>query len=443
MLTERVMRLMAAKQRNDRSSDGVRKLSEKQLAVFNWWRGEPGRRFEGIICDGAVRSGKTWSMSISFVIWACATFSGHDFAFCGKTITSVKRNLVVPLLRAAKEWGMTAKEYPSKNYVEIGIGGSVNRFYLFGGRDESSAALIQGMTLTGVLLDEAALMPRSFVEQAVARVSVNGSKLWFNCNPEHKLHWFKREWIDKARDKHLLYIHFELSDNPSLSREVIRRYGRLYSGAFYERFVLGKWVSTQGLVYPMFSEKSHVADRLPDSFERYAVSCDYGTVNPASFGLWGLSSGVWYRMAEYYYDSRREGIQRTDEEHYAALERLCGERIIDRVVVDPSAASFIECIRRHGKYRVIPAKNDVLTGIRRVADMLGAGRIRISDVCRDCIREFGLYRWQESGGADAPVKENDHAMDDVRYFVMSELPSAGDGAGGFFVASAIRGKADN
>lgn len=429
---------MTRRRRNERAEViGGRKFSRKQLRVMTWWAAEEGRRYEGIICDGAVRSGKTWSMGISFVLWACTTFNGHDFAFCGKTITSVRRNLVTPLLRSADEWGLRAKEYPSKNYVEITVGGSTNRFYLFGGRDESSAALIQGMTLTGVLLDEAALMPRSFVEQAVARCSVTGSKLWFNCNPEHRLHWFKREWIDKAREKRLLYLHFELADNPSLGAEVIRRYGRLYSGAFYERFVLGKWVSTEGLIYPMFSEESCVVDALPDTFERYAVSCDYGTVNPASFGLWGESSGIWYRIAEYYYSSKREGMQRTDEEHYAALERLCGERVIEQVVVDPSAASFIECIRRHGRFRVAAAKNDVLTGIRRTADVISQGKLKIHRSCVDCIREFGLYRWSESGSADAPVKENDHAMDDVRYFVMRFMPSGGEG-GGFFVAALDR-----
>jgi len=436
LLWEAVRADMSLKKQNKGIFDiGGKKISKKQMAVLTWWKALEGERYEGIICDGAVRSGKTWSMGISFVIWACSSFRGHDLAFCGKTITSVRRNLVTPLIRSAAQWGFTVKEYPSKNYLEIGMFGNVNRFYLFGGRDESSAALIQGVTLAGVLLDEAALMPRSFVEQAVARCSVTGSKLWFNCNPEHRLHWFKREWIDKASEKRLLYIHFELSDNPSLSREVISRYGRLYSGAFYERFVLGRWVSTEGLVYPMFSEKLHTVDTLPDVFEKYAVSCDHGTVNPASFGLWGLSSGIWYRISEYYYDSRREGIQRTDEEHYAALERLCGDRVIDCVVVDPSAASFIECIRRHGKFRVMPAKNDVLTGIRRVADVLNSGGIKIHRSCADCIREFGLYRWQESGGSDAPVKENDHAMDDIRYFVMSVMSSA---PSGFFVASTVR-----
>ena len=278
-------------------------------------------------------------------------------------------------------------------------------------------------------------MPRSFVEQAVARCSVTGSRLWFNCNPENSRHWFKTEWIDKAPDKNLLYLHFSLEDNPSLSRKVIARYKKLYSGPFYQRFVLGKWTDTQGLVYSMFDEKKHVVSTLPQSFEKYAVSCDYGTVNPSSFGLWGLAEGVWYRMREYYYDSRREGTARTDEEHYRGLEALCEGVNVSRVVCDPSAASFIECIRRHGKFKVVPAKNDVLSGIRRVSDALTGGSIKISSDCRDCIREFGLYRWDTSAGKDSPLKENDHAMDDVRYFV-SEFAAAR--SNGFFVISLER-----
>ena len=336
------------------------------------------------------------------------------------------------LVKWSEKLGFTIKENVSKNYMDVFFGKKCNRYYLFGGKDEASASLIQGVTLAGVLMDETALMPRSFVEQAVARCSVEGSKLWFNCNPDNPYHWFKREWIDKAAEKNLLYIHFELSDNPSLSEEVIRRYERLYTGAFYERFVLGKWSAAEGLVYPMFDEKKHVAESLPEEFERYAVSCDYGTVNPSSFGLWGKKGEVWYRIAEYYYDSAREGTRRTDEEHYAGLEELIGERGVEYVVCDPSAASFIQCIRRHGKFRVVQANNDVVSGIRRTQDMIRGGGLRIYKGCTDILREFTLYRWDENAGRDSPIKENDHAMDDMRYFVCSLEE---ENAGGFAAIS--------
>ncbi len=409
-------------------------FSKKQLEVLSWWQKPEYSQFDAIICDGAVRSGKTSCMSISFAAWAMREFSSTDFAICGKTITSVKRNLVNGLIRDLKELGFSVSEKASRNYFDVTFRSTTNRFYVFGGKDESSASLIQGMTLGGVLLDEVVLMPRSFVEQAIARCSREGSKLWFNCNPENPSHWFYTEWIKKASLKNALYIHFEMSDNPSLSKRVLKRYESLYSGAFYERYVLGKWTAVSGVVYPMFSPDVHIAKETP-MCSRFAVSCDYGTVNPASFGLWGESGGVWYRLSEYYYSSKIEGSMRTDEEHYSALEKLCDGRKIEAVVCDPSAASFIECIRRHGKFEVLPAKNDVISGIRRVSDALRSRKIMFTPECKDSLREFSLYRWDERSGNDSVIKENDHAMDDIRYFV-SEFVDRG--ADDYFFASLSR-----
>ncbi len=343
----------------------------------------------------------------------------------------------MPLLPVLKELGFACTEKLSQNLVEIEFNGNKNRFYVFGGRDESSAALIQGMTLGGVMLDEVALMPRSFVEQALARCSVKGSKMWFNCNPENPQHWFHTEWILKAKEKNCLYLHFTMEDNPSLSPAIIKRYKSLYSGAFYERFVEGKWVAAQGLVYPFFSESACVA--LPKGECRsFYISCDYGTVNPASFGLWGEYRGVWYRIDEFYFDSRAEGYQKTDEEYYADLEKLAGDRDIEAVIVDPSAVSFIECIRRKGKFNVIPAKNDVLDGIRRAAEAIKSGKIKIAPACKDIIREFGLYRWDSASARDSVRKEHDHAMDDMRYFVSTVLEGGGDE--GFFAIASERSR---
>ena len=413
----------------------ISKLSAKQKLTMNWWGDPKYSDYDAVICDGAVRSGKTLSMSLGFVLWASCSFNGGAFAICGKTVTSLRRNVITPLLPMLRDYGFTCIEKVSRNYIDLTFLGHTNRFYLFGGRDEGSAALIQGMTLSGVFLDEAALMPRSFVEQALARCSVSGSKMWFNCNPDNPAHWFYTEWIKKAEEKHALYIHFTMDDNPSLSDALKQRYRRLYSGAFYDRFVLGKWTASHGVVYPMFSEKKHVYSGDVEC-ERFVISCDYGTVNPSSFGLWGLSGGVWYRLSEYYYASKREGVSRTDEEHYTALERLAGGREISRVIVDPSAASFIECIRRHGRFRVVKADNDVITGIRNVSSALSENRLRFHESCRDIIREFHLYSWNEKTGTDAPIKENEHAMDDMRYFVADMLKNDGDG--GFFALSVSR-----
>ena len=396
-------------------------FSKKQLEVLSWWTpSKPAAKCDGIICDGAVRSGKTLCMSISFISWAMFGFKNTSFALCGKTIKSVKRNVAVPLLNTLRDIGFDVNEKISSNLFEVSLNDRKNTFYLFGGRDESSAALIQGMTLGGVLFDEVALMPRSFVEQAIARCSLEHSKLWFNCNPEYPQHWFHREWIKKTKEKNIHYLHFTMDDNPSLSPKIRERYKNLYSGSFYDRFVLGKWVATEGLVYPFMSDDSMFCDIPKGDFSEFAVSCDYGTVNPASFGLWGRLGDTWYRINEYYYNSRAEGSSRTDEEHYSGLCQLIGDRKISTVVVDPSAASFIEVIRRHGKYTVKPAKNNVLDGIRQTSTALKQGKIKICKNCRDSINEFGLYRW-DTGGKDTPVKENDHAMDDIRYFVTTVM----------------------
>ncbi len=408
--------------------------SPKQKIVLNWWRDTRLRDYDAILCDGSVRSGKTTAMSQSFLVWSMTRFDSRNFAICGKTVSSLKRNLAEPLMEFARKLNYTVDFKVSKNYFDVSKGRCKNRYYLFGGKDESSASLIQGITLAGVLLDEAALMPRSFVEQALARCSVSGSKLWFNCNPDSSFHWLKREWIDKRCEKNLLYLTFTLDDNPALTPAIRQRYHRLYSGVFYERFVLGKWVCAEGLVYPMFERSRCVVGSVPKGITRYAVSCDYGTVNPTSMGLWGESEGVWYRVGEYYYDSKREGSRRTDEEHYKALEQLIAGRNVEKMIVDPSASSFIECIRRHGRIKVTTAKNDVLAGIGRVSDALLSNSIKFCENCADSIREFSLYRW-DGTGKDAPLKENDHAMDDIRYFVSEYLTRKPDS---FYVMSLER-----
>lgn len=413
----------------------ISSFSEKQKTAISWWSRPVYAGYDAVICDGAVRSGKTLSMSLGFVFWASGSFSGGTFAMCGKTITSLRRNVVTPLLDMLRGIGFTCCERVSGNYVDITLLGRTNRFYLFGGKDEGSASLIQGITLSGVFLDEVALMPRSFVEQALARCSVSSSKMWFNCNPNNPSHWFYTEWIKKAEEKHALYLHFTMDDNPSLSEKLKNRYKRLYSGSFYDRFVLGKWTASEGVVYPMFSRERHTYSG-DVSCERYVISCDYGTVNPSSFGLWGFSEGKWLRIREYYYSSKREGISRTDEEHYQALEELAGTLKIEKVIVDPSAASFIECIRRHKRFRVVKAHNDVITGIRNVSVALKQDKLLINESCRDIIREFSLYRWNEKSAGDFPIKENDHAMDDMRYFVSEML--ADNEADEFFAVSVAR-----
>lgn len=409
-------------------------FSPKQKTVLTWW--VPGSRYfskDAIICDGAVRSGKTLAMGLGFFLWAMSSFDGKKFGICGKTISSLRRNVLSEILPRLTELGMQWRERRSDNQLTVTFRGRENQFYIFGGQDESSASLIQGITLAGVLLDEVALMPRSFVEQACARCSVEGSRLWFNCNPAGPSHWFYRTWILEAGKRNCLRLSFTMEDNPGLTESIRKRYQKLYTGVFYRRFILGEWVQAEGRVYDFFS--AEMLGKEPVDCDKWYISCDYGTVNPTSMGLWGRSGGVWYRVKEFYFSSRQEMRQMTDEEYAKALEKLAGGRNITAVIVDPSAASFIEVLRRKG-WRVQKAHNDVLGGIRLTSDCLKAGKIVICEGCTDCIREMDAYVWDLSDGArDKVRKENDHAMDDMRYFVATVL---GEKRGGFAACSVER-----
>ncbi len=410
------------------------RFSPKQLRVMTWWcEKSPYRDMDAIICDGAVRSGKTVCMAISFVLWAFYRFDATDFAICGKTIRNVKRNILNSLLPMLKELGFICQLKISENLLIVKGKGRENRFYLYGGKDESSAALIQGMTLGGILLDEVALMPRSFVEQALARCSLTGAKFWFNCNPEHPHHWFFTEWISKLTERNALYIHFTMKDNPSLSEKTRHRYENMFSGAFYQRFILGKWVKAEGLIYPFMGDEMYWDTPDLREIEEWAVSVDYGTVNPTSAGLWGRVGEVWYRADEYYFSSREEGYRRTDEEHLAAIKRLVAGRKLSCLVIDPSAASLITLMNREGEFPVVGADNNVVNGIRLVSSALKTGRVRICRCCKWSVREFGLYSWNDDISRDTPIKENDHAMDDIRYFVSTVLERGSEG--GFAVAA--------
>ena len=387
---------------------------QKKILAF------PYSKYDAIICDGAVRSGKTSIMMWAFVRWAMENFSGQRFGICGKTVDSCSKNIIVPFtaMTLAKE-KYTMRWRRSEKILEVRRGTTTNWFEVFGGKDESSAALIQGRTLAGVLLDEVALMPRSFVEQALARCSVDGNKKWFSCNPESPQHWFYLEWIKKHDERNALYLHFTMRDNPGLTEKVIEQYESMFSGVFYDRFIRGLWVVAEGLVYPMFDERN-ITDEVPESGEYY-MSCDYGTLNPFSAGLWCWNGKVATRVREYYYSGRDERSNKTDEEYYIELEKLAGDLPVKSVVIDPSAASFIEVIRRHTRFRVQKAVNDVIPGIATTARYIQDGTIKVYRSCKDAIREFGLYRWDEKSTEDKPIKENDHAMDDIRYFTMTIL----------------------
>lgn len=405
-------------------------LSSQQKRLMTWAHREADK-YDGVIADGAIRSGKTVVMITAFIHWAMRRFSNATFAICGKTVASAERNIITPLGDLTDVTAYYSIHYTRSNHMlTVSGNGRVNSFYIFGGKDESSASLIQGITLSGILLDEVALMPESFVNQALARCSVAGSKFWFNCNPDSPEHFFNKKFIKNADDRRLLRLHFTMHDNPALDDDIRRRYESQYEGVFYQRFILGLWVIADGVVYSGFKKERYCADNIEVRGERgepigeYYLSCDYGTQNPFSCGLWQVYGGVARRIGEYYYSGRDEGA-RTDEEHYREIEKLVGERKIRQIVIDPSAASMIAVIYRHAKFPVLHAENDVVAGISTVSTMLKTDKLMFDNACEGAIREFGLYRWDEKKsadlGRDCVIKEHDHAMDDIRYFCQSVL----------------------
>ena len=405
---------------------GVKQFSAKQKTAMTWWANPRYQEYDAIICDGAVRSGKTLSMGMGFFLWAMRRFSGEQFALCGKTIVSLRRNVLHEILPKVTALGFHCEEKRSENLVIVRSGGRENRFYLFGGNDEGSAALIQGVTLAGVLFDEAALMPRSFVEQASARCSVSGSKLWFNCNPEGPQHWFRQEWILKAEEHKALHLHFTMEDNPALDEATRARYRSMYyAGVFYQRYILGLWVMSEGLIYDMFDQTENVyrTQERPVDLEwvsQRTVACDYGTANPTVFLDIYDHDGVIRVDREYRWDSRKERRQKTDQEYADDLLDFLGREWC-AVIVDPSAASFIEELRRRGVY-VIPAENEVLDGIRKTGSLFHRRKILVSEACAGLLDELGTYLWDEKAGQrgdEKPLKERDHGPDALRYYINS------------------------
>lgn len=387
-------------------------ISDKQKTILAF----PYTKYSCIIADGAIRSGKTMFMIMSFIRWAMENFNGQRFGICGKTVNSAKKNIIEPYLgvmydkdRYRIRWNSSDKT------LTIRWGTKCNVFEVFGGKDDSSYQLIQGRTLAGVLLDEVALMPQNFVLQAISRCSVTGSRLWFNCNPESPSHWFYNEWILQPEVHNALHLHFQLEDNPSLSAEKIAEYKTWYSGVFYQRYILGEWVCAEGLVYEFGEE--NITDEQTAGAE-YFISVDYGTLNAFSAGLWSVTGDKATRIKEYYYSGRTEQALKTDEEYCDEIDSLAKGYRISKVVCDPSAASFITALRRRN-YAVLKADNDVLDGIRYTSRLLKNGNIKIHRSCTDFIREIKLYSWDNKANEDRVIKENDHSMDDFRYFVYS------------------------
>lgn len=403
-------------------------FSKKQRMIFNWWTDKsPVHDYDGIIADGAIRSGKTLCMSLSFIMWAMANFNGEKFGMCGKTIGSFHRNVLSVLAQTLPGRGYRFDYRRGDKLLIVTRGNVRNEFYIFGGKDEASQDLVQGITFAGVFFDEVALMPESFVNQATARCSVDGSKLWFNCNPSSAQHWFKINWIDKCEKRKINYLHFTMDDNLSLSEQIKERYRNQYTGAFYDRYIRGLWVAAEGVIYDMFEYDKHVV-KLKDIATKLTnicyVSCDYGTQNPMVYKLWvkGVDN-KWYCVREYYWNGREERKQKTDAQYVEDMKEFIGDAKPRAIIVDPSAASFITALRDAG-FPVIKADNNVMDGIRFVSVCLRKCRIAYTDLCVDTLKEYGEYVWDDKAlekGIDQPLKINDHCMDADRYFLYTVL----------------------
>lgn len=416
------------------------KFSRKQRQIFTWWvDSSPVKDKDGIIADGAIRSGKTVSMSLSYVMWAMERHDGKNFIMAGKTISSFKRNVLqnLKLMLTSRGYKWTyhiSGDLP--NMLEVTRKGKTNYFFIFGGKDEGSQDLVQGITAAGAFFDEVALMPESFVNQATGRCSVEGRKFWFNCNPAGPMHWFKLNWIDKRRKKKLLYLHFTMDDNLSLSEDIKARYRSMYAGVFYLRYIKGLWKAAEGLIYTMFTDDNlYTDDQRPVGLKSTAlrsIAVDYGTTNPCVFlDIWDDGQTLWVDR-EYRWDSRsdearrNESPQKTDAQYADAMAMFMGNRPADQceVIVDPSAASFIAELRARGFY-VKPADNDVLDGIRIVSALLAKRNIRINRCCKGLISELQSYVWDEKAaerGEEKPIKQQDHGPDAIRYYCKTKLP---------------------
>ena len=389
----------------------IKKVSKKQKQILKFI--ESDNLY--LICDGAVRSGKTVFMSAAFVIWAMQYYDRTNFAICGKTVQSAERNVLKPL-QENESLPYTMSYKVSTKVLTVRCGNKENYFYIFGGKDESSYMLIQGITLAGVLFDEVALMPRSFVEQALSRaISFEHPKYWFNCNPESPNHYFYKEWLEEQKEG-TTHLHFLLEDNPILTPQMIERTKAMYSGVFYDRYIRGLWVIAEGIIYPMFGKDS-IVPTIERKYSRYVISMDYGIQNPTAMLLWGFCDGVWYQVDEFYHSGRETSQQKTDQDYYEDLERLAGDRYIDWLIIDPSATSFIALVKQKRRFKVRKAHNDVIDGIQKTASAIQQGKIKVNDCCKRTIKEYGLYSWDQKADEDRPIKDNDHAMDATRYFV--------------------------
>lgn len=364
------------------------------------------------IKTGATRSGKTYMdyFIIPKRILSCP--EGGLVVLLGNTRGTLERNILVPMRGL---WGGLIGHISSDNTVKI-FGRTC---YALGADKASSVSRIQGASVAYCYGDEITTWAEPVFSMLKSRLDKPYSKFDGTCNPAGPEHWFKK-FLDSDAD--IYQQAYTIDDNPFLDPTFVTNLKREYAGTvYYDRYILGLWQAADGLVYPMFDPQKHIRPAPETERGEYYISVDYGTLNPFSAGLWLVLDGKAYRIREYYHDGRNARDLKTDEEYYIELEKLAGKTFVDAVIVDPSAASFIELVRRKGRFSIRKADNDVLNGIRTTARFLNEGRLLFAPSCTDCIREFREYVWDEKAQEDKPKKEHDHAMDDMRYFCQTIL----------------------
>jgi PBSX family phage terminase large subunit len=385
--------------------------TKKQRQLMELWRTKKLQRIN--LLEGSVSSGKTWISLVCWGFWLATMPQNQLYLMCGKSLTTLKRNCLIPLEAMFGQSNFSFSTSAKEAYL---FG---RRVLLEGANDARSEGKIRGLTLQGAYCDELTLFPKDFFVMLLSRLRVPGAKLIATTNPDSPQHWLKREYIDRMAELDMLTMRFLLEDNTTLDPQYVAAVKAEYTGVFYRRFILGEWCVAEGLIYPMFDKAVHVKS-LPHPQGEWYVSVDYGTLNAFSAGLWCYDGTTAYRVAEYYYSGREQKRQRTNTQYLQSIQQLTAGKSISAVIVDPSAASFIAELRQAG-FLVRKGKNDVVEGIRRTAAALEQGKLLFSPDCKNSFREFALYRWDESSSQDRPIKENDHAMDDIRYFVSTIL----------------------
>lgn len=362
---------------------------------------------------GATRSGKTYLDFRWIIPIRIRERIGKDglAVILGVTKSTIERNVLEPMrnIYGDELVGTISSDNTAWIFGE--------KCYCLGAEKVSQVSKIRGASIKYCYGDEVADWSEEVFALLKSRLDKEYSCFDGTFNPQYPDHWLKK-FLDSNAD--IFSQTYTIDDNPFLPESFKENLKKEYEGTvYYDRYILGLWVRAEGLVYPMFGDGC-ITQEIPDTGDYY-ISIDYGTLNPFSAGLWCVGKKCAVRIAEIYYSGREEKKQKTDEEYCDMVERLAGDKPIRAVVVDPSAASFIEALRRRSGFKARHADNDVLNGIRTTSDFLRDGRIKIHAGCKDTIREFGLYRWDEKAESDRVVKENDHAMDEIRYMVMTVL----------------------